>query len=431
MIVIGVFETLSDWNPWWFKKDELLDELAGIERQDYQQVVASIELNEITVLTGVRRCGKSTLMYQMVRKLINKGVNSKNILFINFEDQSLNTLSLDEIYSEYMQKMNPLSKVFIFFDEIQKKEEWGQWVRKKYDQKSDVKFVVSGSASKLLRKEFSSILTGRIVAFEIMPLSFKEFLDFSKIKLDLSLLKKGVIDSNNKLLVQNALEKYLEHGSFPRVFFVGNEEKRLLLTNYFDDIILKDISDRHNIKSQKPTELAKNLATNITKDISLRGLRKATGLAYGQITEYLAYYKDAYLFFETNHFAYSLKEQKTRPSKIYCIDNGIRNVVAFKFSEDTGKLAENIVFLELKRQNKEIYYWKGTNEIDFVVKNRNNSLDAINVTYTNEIPLRETKGLEEFKQQNKKVNQLIITKNTEKIENGVKYVPLWKWLLEN
>jgi uncharacterized protein len=197
VIVIGVFETLSDWNPWWFKKDELLDELAGIERQDYQQVVASIELNEITVLTGVRRCGKSTLMYQMVRKLINKGVNSKNILFINFEDQSLNTLSLDEIYSEYMQKMNPLSKVFIFFDEIQKKEEWGQWVRKKYDQKSDVKFVVSGSASKLLRKEFSSILTGRIVAFEIMPLSFKEFLDFSKIKLDLSLLKKGVIDSNN------------------------------------------------------------------------------------------------------------------------------------------------------------------------------------------------------------------------------------------
>ncbi len=427
---MGVFEALSDWNPWWFKKDDLLDELAGIERHDYRQVIDSIELKEITVLTGVRRCGKSTLMYQMIRKLINKGINPKSILFINFEDQSLNTLSLDEIYLEYRQKMNPNEKAFIFLDEIQKKEEWGQWIRKKYDQKSDAKFVVSGSASKLLKKEFSTLLTGRIVAFEIMPLAFREFLEFSKIKLDLDLLKKGVINTNNKSIIQNALNKYLEHGGFPRIFFVEDEEKRLLLTNYFDDIIFKDISGRHNLKSQKPTELAKNLATNVTKSISLRGLRKATGLAYGQITEYLSYYKEAYLFFEINHFSYSLKEQKTRPSKIYCIDNGMRNVVAFKFSEDTGKLAENIVFLELKRQNKEIYYWKGTNEIDFVIKNMNNSLDAINVTYTDEINTRETKGLEEFKQQNKKVNQLIITKNTEKIENGVKYVPLWKWLLE-
>ena len=136
------------------------------------------------------------------------------------------------------------------------------------------------------------------------------------------------------------------------------------------------------------------------------------------------------MFFEINHFSYSLKEQKTRPSKIYCIDNGLRNAISFKFSEDLGKLVENLVFLELKRRKLEVYYWKNKNEVDFIVKKADNSLDAINVSYADEIDERETKGLLEFKAQNKKTARLLlITKSTEKTENGIEFVPLWKWLL--
>jgi len=428
---LAIIDVLSEWNPWWFGKKEALEELAGIERPEYADIVDTVNLRETTVITGVRRAGKSTIMYQMIKRLIGDGKEPKDILLLNFEDEALSDLPIEEAYSEYRQKINPEKKAFIFLDEVQKKQKWELWLRKKYDLMRDAKFVVSGSSAHLLKKEYSTLLTGRIVSFEIMPLSFMEFLDFSEIHPDRKMSEMGLIAPQDKPRMLNALEKYLKEGGFPEISFKDMEQKRLVLTNYFDDIILKDVVDRHNIKSQKPKELAKYLATNISGKISLRTLRQTTELSYGQIKEYLSHYIDAFLFFETNHFAYSIKEQKTRPSKIYCIDNGLRNAVAFKFSEDLGKLAENLVFLELRRRNKEAFYWKNKNEIDFVVKNADNSLDAINVSYTDEINERETAGLQEFKKQNRKTGKtLIITKDLEKTQDGIEFIPLWKWLLK-
>lgn len=428
---MAVIDVLNEWNPWWFGKKEALEELAGTERPEYAGLVNTVDLRETTVITGVRRSGKSTIMYQMIKLLIEKGIDPKNILLVNFEDEALSEVPIEEIYSEYRQKINPEKKAFIFLDEVQKKQKWELWLRKKYDLKSDAKFVVSGSSARLLKKEYSTLLTGRIVSFEIMPLSFKEFLGFSKMGLDKKMAEKGFVAPQDRPKILNALERYLKEGGFPEIFFKEKEQKRLVLTNYFDDIIFRDVADRYNIKSQKPKELAKYLATNVSGKISLRTLRETTGLSYGQIKQYLGHYIEAFLFFEINHFAYSLKEQKTRPSKIYCIDNGLRNAIAFKFSEDMGKLAENLAFLELKRRKKETYYWKNRNEVDFIVKNPDNSLDAINVSYTEEINERETAGLEEFKEQNKRAKKLLVlTKNLEKTQGGIEYTPLWKWLLE-
>jgi len=431
VVFMAIIDALSEWNSWWFGKSEALEELSGVSRPAYEDIIKTVELRETTVITGVRRSGKSTIMYQMIKLLMEKGTDPKTILLVNFEDEALNEVPLEEIYSEYKQKINPGKKAFIFLDEVQKKQKWELWLRKKYDLKTDTKFVVSGSSAKLLKKEYSTLLTGRIVSFEVMPLGFKEYLEFSKIKLDKKMLEKGIISPEEKPKIKNALEQYLKEGGFPEIFFKELEQKRLVLANYFDDIIFKDVADRYDIKSQKPKELAKYLAANISGKISLRSLRQATSLTYGQIKEFLSYYQEAFLFFETNHFSYSLKEQKTRPSKIYCIDNGLRNAIAFKFSKDEGKLAENLVFLELKRRNAETYYWKNQNETDFIVKKPDNSLEAINVTYTDEINERETKGLEEFKKQNKKTTKLtLITKNTEKQQNEIQYIPLWKWLIK-
>ncbi len=214
------------------------------------------------------------------------------------------------------------------------------------------------------------------------------------------------------------MKEYLEEGGFPAAFYKEGEFKRLLLAQYFDDIIYKDIVDRHGIKSRKTRDLALYLASNITALISLRNIRNTLGLSYESIKDYLTYYNDAFLFFTVEHFSYSLKEQKTRPSKTYCIDNGLRNAVSFRFSKDDGKLAENLVYTHLRQAKDDIYYWKGKGEVDFIIKNPDHTITAINVTYTDKINEIEIQSLLEFKQNHKKTKKLIIiTKKTENTRN--------------
>ena len=148
------------------------------------------------------------------------------------------------------------------------------------------------------------------------------------------------------------------------------------------------------------------------------------------IIRYLSYLQESFLLFQVPLFSYSLKKQQANPKKIYCIDNGMRNAVSFKFSKDEGRLAENLVFIELKRRGRDPYYWKGEGEVDFVIKEKDNSLTAINVSYTNEIEERELMGLKDFKKIFKKNKKMILlTKDVEKEEDGIIYIPLWKWLL--
>ncbi|MFH1257659.1 MAG: DUF4143 domain-containing protein, partial [Candidatus Micrarchaeota archaeon] len=145
-----------------------------------------------------------------------------------------------------------------------------------------------------------------------------------------------------------------------------------------------------------------------------------------------SFYKEAFLFFTLEHFSYSMKERKTKPSKIYCIDNGLRNSVSFRFSKDEGKLAENLVLVELKRRGADAYYWTDRGEVDFIVKNKDQTLTAINVSFTDEIEERELKSLLEFKEKFGKTSGMtVITRNAERREGKIRFVPLWKWLLAN
>ncbi|MDO8538296.1 MAG: ATP-binding protein [archaeon] len=420
---------LVEWNPWWETK-EVPEELKAMPRPEYKQLISSIGISEITIITGVRRSGKSTLMYQMIDGLLKQGILAEQILFVNLEDKKLLKDSLDDIYSSYRQNINLDKKAFVFFDEIHRKDGWEAWIRKKYDLKTNNKFVISGSCSYLLKKEYSTLLTGRNVSFEVMPLSFEEFLLFNNIVINKSDLSKGLMLEKTRLRILKNLDEFLSLGGFPEVVLKPKNFKSKLLEQYFDDILYKDIVDRYNLNSQKTKDLAIYLITNFTSIVSLRNMRNSLKISYDTIKDYISYYTEAFLFFSVDHFSYSFKEQKTLASKIYCIDNGLRNSVSFKFSNDEGKLAENCIFIELKRRGNYAYYWKNQNEVDFVIKKPDNSLEAINVTYTDEINEREIKGLEEFKKQNKKTTKLtIITKNTEKEQNGIKFIPLWKWLL--
>lgn len=416
---------ILEWNFWWENK-EFINELKGKERQAYHDLISSIRIKEIIILTGIRRSGKSTLMYQMIDNLLKQQeIVPEQILFVNLEDKKLVDYSLEQIYGFYRSTINPKKKAYVFLDEVHKRDGWESWIRKKYDLKENCKFVISGSCSYLLKKEFSTLLTGRNLTFEVYPLSFKEFLGFKGI----TVKNVNVLLNRTKYELKNNLISYMQEGGFPEILFAEKEFKFKILAQYFDDILYKDIVDRYNLSSRKVKDFALYLMTNFTGLLSLRNLRNSLGLSYDTLKDYLNYYEEAFLFLLIEHFSYSLKEQKTLPSKAYCIDNGLRNAVSFKFSKDAGKLAENLILIELKRRGKNLYYWKGRGEVDFVVKDEN--LIGINVSYSNEIDPREIKGLLEFKEMyGKRVKKLIIlTDDLEKTEKGISYIPLWKFLL--
>ena len=422
---------LSEANPWW-QDGKVPDGLKGKPRAEYALLLKSVGIKEVIVITGVRRSGKSTLMYQMVDNLLAGGVAPEQILFVNLEDNKLSKDSLEDIYETYRENLNPDKKAYVFLDEVHRRDRWESWIRRLYDLDSNCKFVISGSCSYLLKREYSTLLTGRNLTFEVFPLSFKEFLSFKGMTLDADKLSKGIILDKDKHYIMKALNEYLNSGGFPDIFFKEKEFKTRVLAQYFEDILYKDIIDRHNLNSQKTKDLALYLITNITSTVSLRNLRNSLGLSYESIKDYISYYKDAFLFFTVDHFSYSIKEQKINPSRVYCIDNGLRKAVSFKFSEDEGKLAENLVYLELRRRGGDVYYWKGKGEVDFITKNKDQTLSAINVSMTDEISRREIDYLLEFREKFQKTRKaLIITRDTDKKESGVEYTPLWKWLLEN
>lgn len=420
---------LAEWNPWWQQKG-LLEELKGKDRPDYEMLVNSVEIKEITIITGVRRSGKSTLMYQMISNLLRGGIIPEQILFVNLEDKKLLHDSLEEIYCAYREEINLDKKAYIFLDEIHRREDWESWVRKKYDLKENIKFVISGSCSYLLKKEYSTLLTGRNLTFEVFPLSFSEFLLFKGNSIDPKSLKKMILLEKTIISIMKSFREYREVGGFPEILFKQEEYKMKVLEQYFDDILYKDIIDRYNLNSQKVKDLALFLITNFTSLVSLRSLRNSLELSYDTLKDYLSYYMEAFLFFRVDHFSYSFKEQKTLPSKIYCIDTGLRNSVSFTFSRDEGKLVENCVLVELKRRGNDVYYWKNKGEVDFIIKHKDQSLTAINVSFTDEIDDREFKALTEFKRTFKKTKEFILlTKTTEKKQQGIECVPVWKWLL--
>lgn len=423
-------EILKRWNPWWLY-GRVPESKTRIARTETLGGIAKLlNMKEIICITGVRRCGKSTVLYQLIDHLIENGTSPTNILYFNldepFEDKSISIL--DRIFENYIEINNPAGQKYIFLDEIQNIENWEMWLKKYYDlYDTDIKFVITGSNSTMLSDKLSTLLTGRIISKTVYPLSFKEYLIFVEFELkDADVQRSEVI---------HHFLNYMNSGGFPEVVLEDDADINLMrLNEYFDSILLRDIIVSKKIReSSKLIELANYSLTNISALLSYTKMSKAIGLSVSSIKEYLLYLEQAYLIYQLNFFSYSLKTSLAiqKPRKIYCIDNGLRNAASFKFSPDEGKLVENITFIELKRRGLEVYYWKGRREVDFVVKNRDNSLAGINVTYSDTIEERETKALLEFKEQfGNQVSELIlITRNVGKSEDGITYVPVWKWVL--
>jgi hypothetical protein len=431
----AILDILNDWNFW--EKDLNIGIRRGFYLDKLNKFLAS---NQIVVITGPRRSGKSFLMKQMADDLIKKGVKRENILMINFEDprwEKLDAVLLEKIFEVYLELVGNTKNPYVFLDEIQEVEGWEKWVRMTQEL-GKAKIVVSGSNAKLLSKELATLLTGRHLSQTILPLSFKELLMFNGIKIDSRLL---LIE--NRIKIKRFLNESLEFGFFPEIVFT--ETKKELLLNYFDDIINKDITERYKIRKKGNLKsLVKFYLSNNSALTTFSSAGKTIGVSTDTVQKFSSYVEASYLIFFLKRFSWKVKEQEKSPRKIYAVDPGLANAIGFRFSQNIGSLMENLVYLELLRRkivnsNHEIFFWKDQRhrEVDFVVKEglKINQLIQVccnldNIKTKNREINSLLKAIDEFNLK----SGLIITDDDEGEEiikeKKIVYKPLWKWLLE-
>ncbi len=383
----NLLKLLKDWNLWGSKIE------TGVERKQYvNRLTPLFRRKEIIVIKGIRRSGKSTIMKQMMENLVENGVQKTQLLFLNLEDYNLkDSLSielLENTLEVFKSRINNGKKTYFFIDEIQLVPEWERFLRTKYDLNENIKFIVSGSNASLLSKELSTLLTGRNITIEVKPLNYLEFMDFRK---------------------NGDLEEFLTFGGFPEVVLEkDNATKKIILQQYFEDIINKDIIARYRIRNRETVfDLARYLIENSGGKHSMNKLSKTLGVDDKTVNEYVSYMVDAFIIIKVPFFSYSLKKRfnKTTQTKYYSADNGFLQITSLNFTEDKGKRFENVVALTINMATNDIAYWSESCEVDFVFGN-----SAVNVTVAETIiPKRESDGLICFSEKNKKHKLLIVT----------------------
>lgn len=360
-------------------REEVLKNVIEDQRQWILKIGKGIERTELSetklkkgfalAVSGIRRCGKSTFLKQMLEK-------QKEFYYLNLEDPRLEGFELkdfqkaDKIFQELYGKNGTY-----FFDEIQNIQAWEKHIRFLIDKGFYV--MITGSNASLLSRDLGTKLTGRHLRKELFPFSYEEFLKFKKLK-------------NNK----QSFEKHLFEGGFPE--YLENQDGSIL-HELVNDVVMRDVAVRFDIKN---TSLLKKIAiyllTNIGKEFSYNSIKKYFGVKSVQtVIDYISYFEDSYLIFTLPRFHYSYKKQQVNPKKVYSIDNGLSNKNSVSFSQDKGKMLENHVFLKLKRNFDEILFYQENGECDFLTKEKNAISNAIQVCYelNEENELREVEGL--------------------------------------
>ena len=382
-----------------------------------------IPTNFVSIIIGVRRCGKSTLATQLL----------EDSLYLNFDDPILSTFEIKNYLDliEIINEIRPNVKNLIL-DEIQEIENWEKLVNVL---KQRYTLIITGSNSKLLSKEIATYLTGRYVKYTLYPFSFREYLKYKKIDLNISLRE----DVGK---IKNLLNAYINESGFPESYLVG----RKYLVDLYDSIIEKDLINRYNIKYKKSfKELSYYLIGLISSNISFNSIKKYFNLgSVHTVKNYIEYLENSFLIYTVPKFSFKFREVIKESRKVYCVDVGLAKTLYSGVSKDKGKIIENLVFLDLLRRrdyflrNWEIFYYKTQNgkEIDFVIKENRRVKYLIEICYE----------LDDFNVKNKHINKVframeelklregvIITWDDEDLieKNGkrIKVIPLWKWLL--
>jgi len=360
------------------------------------------------IITGVRRCGKSTFLNQLLKKQ-RKGY------YLNMEDPRLGGFDFSDFNKvEAIMKESYGEGGVYFFDEIQSIPEWERFIRYLVDKKEKV--VLTGSNASILSKELGTKLTGRHLSIELFPFSFKEFLNLKKQEPSI-----------------NSFEEYLTKGGFPE--YIKNENPEVL-HELLSDIVMKDIAARFGIKNTTIlNKIVIYLISHVGKEFSYNSIKKMFEIkSVKSVIDYITFFENAYLVFTLPRFSYSYKQQQVNPKKVYSIDNGFSSNNSASFSKDYGKMLENLVFLNLRKKYKNIFYFQEKNECDFVIKEKDKITQAIQVCFdlNEENQNREINGLIDALEKFNLKEGIILTYKQDdefKLRNKkIKVLPVWQWV---
>jgi predicted AAA+ superfamily ATPase len=417
------------------QKEELFDSMRDkklVTREFQTEFKAFDSSNLVKVITGIRRSGKSVFLYQFLK--------DRPFAYLNFDDDRLGNIRPDDIlkifYDMYGENFNT-----IFFDEIQNLPHWELFINRL--KRSGFNVFITGSNAKLLSTELATHLTGRHLTMEIYPFSFREFLVARDVEINIKTTK-------GRSLIKHELDNFIREGGFPEVV-AERENYKLYLKSLYRQILENDILTRRKIAFKKAfKEVSASLVSNPGNLVTYNRIKKQFDFkSEHTVKNYISYLHEAYLFIPISRFSFKAVEVEKSPKKIYAIDTGLINAISLKFMLNIGRLYENMVAVELKRRQSldegmEIYYYKNSQnyEVDFIIK-RELSVDRlIQVCFdlrdagTKE---REVRALLYASKDLRCDDLLIITadhEGTEEVEwfnmkARIKFLPLWKWLLEN
>lgn len=381
--------------------------------------------NEIIVISGIRRCGKSTFLNEIRFK------SKEQNYYLNFDDERLLHFSIEDfqlLYELFIELFGE-QKTF-YFDEIQNIKGWERFIRRLHDYGNKV--YITGSNASMLSRELGTHLTGRYYQYELFPFSFQEFLMLRKINVD----KKIIFSTKGKTALLKEYSEYFKIGGFPA--YISNRNKDYLRSLY-ESILYRDVLVRNNLTNEKELlELVYYLASNTSKLISYNSLTKIIGVKNATtVKNYLTHLQSTYLIYLINKFDFSLKKQLQSPKKVYLIDLAITRELGFHFSKDKGRLLENLVFIELKRRSFDTYYHKQKFECDFIIREKNSIITAIQVSQSlsnEDTKKREIRGLMDALETYQLNEGTILTEYEEdslKVDGKkIHIVPIWKWLLQ-
>ena len=396
----------------------------GIPRDRLAEVQQAAALPHAVIISGLRRVGKSTLLAQLAHILGREAfyyLNFEDDRFLGFQAEDANDLYqlLVELFGE--------RRVFVI-DEVQNVSGWEHFVRRFMEM--GCKFYITGSNASLLSRELGTRLTGRYVPVELFPFSLHEFLQLR----NLPIPTLGRMTTSDKGALKSALNSYLQLGGIPEAL---KYPELALLRTLYDDVLYRDIATRHHLEAITALkELAFYLVSNPASQVSFNKLKDQFRLgSVNTIKSYIDYMENSWLIFSLNQYDFSIKRQQIAPKKIYCIDTGLSIAVGFGFSPNTGRLLENLVFLRLRQESKEIFYYStpGGFEVDFYLPGKG---QLVQVTQNLDAPAtraRELRALEDAIQSINVKSALILSDSN---EDGfeVKHVPVEvlstaEWLL--
>lgn len=444
-------------NYWWQTKS-VTDSDKGIERQDYlDKIEGASKLERILCLSGIRRCGKTTIIHQYIGRLLNKTKNPEEIVYAKIDDLVGKIESIHDIINTYheLTGIDPAKEpAYIFLDEIHTMKGWQLQLKYHLDAHAKCKFIISGSSKTLLYLEASESLAGRIRFLEVFPLTFREFLEFNDV-VDLTGMpaKRPEIDDfagmerayngvmAHKEDILHLLAKYFDIGGYPEWFKIKDikQWQRTIVEDYFALILFKDIVSVFKVKDPALLEkMVLDIAALSTNRFTYKGLSERLDMDRETLKLYLYYLKSSMMVFAADVFAPSKKAAEKRAKKLYFWEEGLRR--ALTLDRDDGKAAENIVAWHLIKKGRESkpffepYYWKNKHEVDFVYDDSKGAL-PVEVKYQNTLSGADLKGLTEFMDMENLNSGIVVTKDTfkkhEQGNNGrrILFVPLWLFLL--